>query len=78
MKNGLTKSENELLDRLVREFEAKVAKSKILADEQLLMLTLFQKALLSDSDIRKLRLLLGFEQAKITARETKKKAKLAL
>ena len=42
------------------------------------MLTLFQKALLSDSDIRKLRLLLGFEQAKITARETKKKAKLAL
>lgn len=61
------------MDRLVREFEAKVAKSKILADEQLLMLTLFQKALLSDSDIRKLRLLLGFEQAKITARETKKK-----
>ena len=55
MKNGLTKSENELLDRLVREFEAKVAKSKILADEQLLMLTLFQKALLSDSDVRKLR-----------------------
>mgnify|MGYP003601559589 FL=1 len=50
MKNGLTKSENELLDRLVREFEAKVAKSKILADEQLLMLTLFQKALLSDSE----------------------------
>ncbi|AME02589.1 hypothetical protein A9Z64_05270 [Moraxella osloensis] len=78
MKNELTKSENELLDRLVREFEAKIAKSKRLADEQLLMLTLFQKALLSDSDLRKLRLLLGFEQAKITARETKKKAKLAL
>ena len=58
MKNGLTKSENELLDRLVREFEAKIAKSKRLADEQLLMLTLFQKALLSDSDLRKLRLLL--------------------
>ena len=59
MKNELTKSENELLDRLVREFEAKIAKSKRLADEQLLMLTLFQKALLSDSDLRKLRLLLG-------------------
>ena len=28
MKNELTNSENELLDRLVREFEAKVAKSK--------------------------------------------------
>jgi hypothetical protein len=54
MKNELTNSENELLDRLVREFEAKVAKSKRLADEQLLMLTLFKKALLSDSDVRKM------------------------
>ena len=73
MKNELTKSENELLDRLVREFEAKVAKSKRLADEQLLMLTLFQKALLSDSDVRKLRLLLGFEQAKLLLVKLRKK-----
>lgn len=78
MKNELTKSENDLLERLVREFEAKVAKSKRLADEQLLMLTLTQKSVLSDADVKKLKLLLEFEQSKIRIREKKKQAKQVL
>lgn len=78
MKNELTKSENNLLERLVREFEAKVAKSKRLADEQLLMLTLTQKSVLSDADVKKLKLLLEFEQSKIRIREKKKQAKQVL
>lgn len=78
MKNELTKSENDLLERLVREFEAKVAKSKRLADEQLLMLTLTQKSVLSDTDVKKLKLLLEFEQSKIRIREKKRQAKEVL
>lgn len=78
MKNELTKSENDLLERLVREFEAKVAKSKRLADEQLLMLTLTQKSVLSDADVKKLKLLLEFEQSKIRIREKKRQAKEVL
>ena len=78
MRAELTKLENKLLERLVKDFETKVAKSKKLNDEHQLILALAQKTLLSESDVKKLKLLLEFEQSKITARENKKKAKQAL
>lgn len=78
MRAELTKSENNLLTNLLKDFETKVAKSKKLSEEHHLILTLAQKTLLSESDAKKLKSLLAFEQSKITARENKKKAKKAL
>lgn len=78
MKAELTKAEKNLLAILVKDYETKVAKSKKLSEEHHLILTLAQKTLLSESDAKKLKSLLAFEQSKITARENKKKAKKAL
>ena len=61
MRAELTKLENKLLERLVKDFETKVAKSKKLNDEHQLILALAQKTLLSESDVKKLKLLLEFE-----------------
>ena len=74
MSVALTINESKLLAKLIDSFKDKDK----LNDEHTLIKALSKKSSLSDSDVRKLRLLLGFEQAKITARETKKKAKLAL
>ena len=78
MRAELTKLENNLLMKLLKDFEEKVAKSKKLSDEQQLILTLSQKSVLSDADVKKLKLLLEFEKSKITIREKKRKAKEAL
>lgn len=78
MKAELTKAENNLLTQLVKDFESKVAKSKKLSDEHQLILTLAQKSALSDADVKKLKLLLEFEQSKIRIREKKKQAKQVL
>lgn len=78
MRAELTKLENNLLMKLLKDFEEKVAKSKKLSDEQQLILTLSQKSMLSDADVKKLRLLLEFEKSKITIRDKKRKAKEAL
>ena len=78
MRAQLTKLENNLLMKLLKDFEEKVAKSKKLSDEQQLILTLSQKSVLSDADVKKLKLLLEFEKSKITIREKKRKAKEAL
>lgn len=78
MKAELTKIENHLLTKLVKDFETKVAKSKKLSDEHQLILALTQKSVLSDADVKKLKLLLEFEQSKIRIREKKKQAKQVL
>lgn len=78
MRAELTKLENNLLMKLLKDFEDKVARSKKLSDEQQLILTLSQKSMLSDADIKKLKLLLEFEKSKITIRDKKRKAKQAL
>lgn len=78
MRAELTRLENKLLERLVTDFKSKVAKSKKLSDEHQLILALSQKSVLFDSDVKKLKLLLEFEQSKIRTRENKKKAKQAL
>ena len=78
MRAELTKLENNLLMKLLKDFEEKVAKSKKLSDEQQLILTLSQKSVLSDADVKKLKLLLEFEQSKIRIREKKKQAKQVL
>ncbi|MFL0428683.1 hypothetical protein ACH0AB_10970 [Moraxella sp. 179-F 1C4 NHS] len=78
MRAQLTKLENNLLMKLLKDFEEKVAKTKKLSDEQQLILTLSQKSMLSDADVKKLRLLLEFEKSKITIRDKKRKAKEAL
>ena len=74
MSAALTINESKLLAKLIDSFKDKDK----LNDEHTLIKGLSKKSSLSDSDVSKLKLLLGFEQAKITARETKKKAKLAL
>lgn len=78
MKAELTKVENNLLTQLVKDFETKVAKSKKLPEEHQLILALTQKPSLSDSDVKKFKSLLAFEQSKITAREKKRQAKEVL
>lgn len=78
MKAELSKAENNLLTQLVKDFESKVAKSKKLSDEHQLILALAQKSVLSDADVKKLKLLLEFEQSKIRIRDKKKQAKQVL
>lgn len=78
MKAELTKAENNLLSKLIKDFENKLAKSKKLSDEHQLILTLAQKSVLSDTDVKKLKLLLEFEQSKIRIREKKRQAKEVL
>ena len=51
MRAELTKLENNLLMKLLKDFEDKVARSKKLSDEQQLILTLSQKSMLSDAGI---------------------------
>lgn len=75
MKAELTKAENNLLTSLIKEYESKLTKSKPLREEQQLMLTLAQKSILSDSDVKKLKALLKFEQSKITIRKNKRKVR---
>ncbi len=78
MKVELTTTENNLLTKLVKDFDSKIAKSKKLSEEHQLILALAQKPSLSDSDVKKFKSLLAFEQSKITNRERKKKAKEVL
>ena len=78
MKAELTKAENNLLSKLIKDFENKVNKSKKLSEEHQLILAFSQKSVLSDADVKKLKLLLEFEKSKITIREKKRKAKEAL
>lgn len=78
MRAELTKLENNLLMKLLKDFEQKVVKSKKLSDEQQLILTLSQKSVLSDADVKRLKLLLEFEKSKIAIRDKKRKAKQAL
>ena len=78
MKAELTKAENNLLSKLIKDFENKVNKSKKLSEEHQLILAFSQKSVLSDADVKKLKLLLEFEQSKIRIREKKKQAKQVL
>ena len=74
MSVALTINESKLLAKLIDSFKDKDK----LNDEHTLIKALSKKSSLSDSDVKKLKLLLAAEKSKILAKENKRKAKAAV
>ena len=74
MSAALTINESKLLAKLIDSFKDKDK----LNDEHTLIKALSKKSSLSDSDVKKLKLLLAAEKSKILAKENKRKAKAAV
>ena len=74
MSAALTINESKLLAKLIDSFKDKDK----LNDEHTLIKALSKKSSLSDSDVKKLKLLLAAEKSKIPAKENKRKAKAAV
>lgn len=71
MSVALTINESKLLAKLIDSFKDKDK----LNDEHTLIKALSKKSSLSDSDVKKLKLLLAAEKSKILAKENKRKQK---
>ena len=74
MSVALTINESKLLAKLIDSFKDKDK----LNDEHTLIKALSKKSSLSDSDVKKLKLLLAAEKSKILAKENKRTAKAAV